>query len=98
MRHLMFAAALSLSSALVPATAYSQDTLLPVAAGEQDGKIVLTLPRPGADGIAACYIYIAQVETGLGSAAVGVDRGAWLQNGVIRFRRVGAKVVAEMEK
>ncbi|UIP05833.1 zinc-dependent metalloprotease [Erythrobacter sp. SDW2] len=97
MRHLMIAAALSLSSALVPVVAYAQDTLLPVVAGEQDGKIMLTLPKPGADGIAARYIYIAQVETGLGSAAVGVDRGAWLQNGVIRFRRVGGKVVAEME-
>lgn len=97
MRHLMFAAALGLSSALVPATAYAQDALLPVAAGEQDGKIMLTLPKPDTGGIAARYIYIAQVETGLGSAAVGVDRGAWLQNGVIRFRRVGGKVVAEME-
>ena len=97
MRYLMFAAALALSSALVPMPVVAQDTLLPVKAGIEDGKIVLTLPKPAADGIAARYIYIAQVETGLGSAAVGVDRGAWLQNGVIRFRRVGGKVVAELE-
>ena len=75
----------------------AQAPLLPVSAQQEDGKIMLTLPKPGEDGIAARYIYIAQVETGLGSAAVGVDRGAWLQNGILRFRRAGKKVVAELE-
>ena len=97
MRHLVLAAALAVSSALVAPDALARDALVEIAANESDGKIVLTLPAPGEDGIAARYIYIAQVETGLGSAAVGVDRGAWLQNGVIRFRRVGGKVVAELE-
>ncbi len=97
MRHLMFAAAFGLSSIFVSGPAMAQDQLLPVAPGERDGKIVLTLPKPASDGIAARYVYIAQVETGLGSAAVGVDRGAWLMNGIIRFRRIGGKVVAELE-
>lgn len=97
MRHLVFAAGLALSIALAPMAVKAEDELLAVESGTEDGKITLTLPRPGKDGIAARYIYIAQVETGLGSAAVGVDRGAWLQNGIIRFRRVGAKVVAELE-
>ena len=70
MRHLMFAAALALSSALVPASANAQDALVQVKADAGDGRIVLTLPRPEMNGIAARYIYIAQVETGLGSAAV----------------------------
>ncbi|WP_284125385.1 zinc-dependent metalloprotease [Parerythrobacter aestuarii] len=97
MRPLVFAAALALSTALSPTIIHAQDGLLQISAEVDDGTIKVTLPKPGEDGIAARYIYIAQVETGLGSAAVGVDRGAWLQNGMIRFRRVGGKVVAEME-
>lgn len=66
-----------------------------VDANATDGTITMTLPAPGADGVAAQYIYIAQVETGLGSAAVGVDRGATLANGIVRFRRIGGKVAVE---
>jgi hypothetical protein len=71
--------------------------LVPVAASSTEGKIVLTLPAPGSDGIAARYLYVAQIETGIGSAATGADRGAPLRNGIIRFRRAGSKVIAELE-
>lgn len=77
--------------------AYSQSALVPVAAGLEDGKIILTLPRQDSDGIAGRYLYVAQIETGIGSSATGVDRGAPLRNGIIRFRRAGGKVIAELE-
>ena len=78
---------------------HADDKLLPVVAGKEDGKIVLTVPLPNADGIAARYLYIAQIETGVGASAAGgpLDRGAPLQNGIIRFRRAGGKVLAELE-
>ena len=97
MKVLALAAALAVSSALVPAHALAQDALVEVKAGAEDGTVMLTLPRPNEDGIAARYLYVAQIETGVGSAATGVDRGAPLRTGIIRFRRVGKKVVAELE-
>ena len=87
-----------LASGCIAAPLHAQDALVPVAAGKEDGKIVLTMPRPGADGIAARYIYVAQIETGVGSSAgAPLDRGAPLQNEIIRFRRAGKKVIAELE-
>ena len=78
---------------------HAEDKLLPVVAAKEDGKIVLTVPQPNAEGIAARYLYIAQIETGVGASAEGgpLDRGAPLQNGIIRFRRAGGKVIAELE-
>jgi len=86
-----------LMAAAIPTHAAAQDSLLPVIAGQEDGTIMLTLPRPDAEGIAARYLYVAQIETGIGSAATGVDRGAPLRNGIIRFRRAGGKLIAELE-
>ena len=90
-------AALLASSGLASAPAWAEASLIPVAAGKEDGKIVLTLPAPGADGISARYLYVAQAETGIGAATTSVDRGAPLRNAIIRFRRAGAKVIAELE-
>jgi len=88
-----------LASACIAAPLHAEEMLVPVAAGKEDGKIVLTMPKPGRDRIAARYLYVAQIETGVGASAEGgpLDRGAPLQNGIIRFRRVGAKVTAELE-
>lgn len=94
-RHTILAALLATSAVAAPALA--ADSLIPVVSSREDSKIVLTLPSPAADGVAARYLYAAQVETGVGSAAVGVDRGAPLRNGIIRFRRAGGKVIAELE-
>lgn len=96
-KSILAAALLATASALAPASSLAQDAppLVSVEADRDDGAIVMTLPRPDADGVAAEYIYIAQIETGLGSAAVGVDRGATLANGIVRFRRIGSKVAVE---
>jgi hypothetical protein len=87
-----------LASAIVSAgPVFAADTLLPVSSSGEDGKITVTLPAPGADGISARYLYVAQAETGIGAATTSVDRGAPLREGIIRFRRAGAKVIAELE-
>lgn len=94
-KRVILASLLTVAWPAVPA--FSQDALVPVAAGQQDGKILLTLPRQDAEGIAGRFLYVAQIETGIGSSATGVDRGAPLRNGIIRFRRAGGKVIAELE-
>ncbi|TNE49712.1 MAG: DUF5117 domain-containing protein [Sphingomonadales bacterium] len=95
MRRLILAAALATAMAPVPLLA--QDTLVPVKADKTTGTITLTLPAPDAQGVSARYLYVAQIETGVGSAATGVDRGAPLSTGILRFRRIGGKVLAELE-
>lgn len=71
--------------------------LLDVKADPKSGKIVATFPKPGPDGISARYIYISQLETGLGSAPTQLDFGAASQSRILLFRRVGKKVLAEVE-
>ncbi|MDX1703539.1 MAG: zinc-dependent metalloprotease [Altererythrobacter ishigakiensis] len=95
MRKLILSALLATAMPLCPLSA--QETLVPVAADTEDGTITLTMPAPDEDGVAGRYLYVAQIETGVGSAATGVDRGAPLRTGILRFRRVGKKVVAELE-
>jgi len=78
-------AALLLASASAPALAIdppaaalqntvAQDGLLPVHVDRRGGRILLTLPAPDADGISGRFIYVAALETGLGSAPIGLDR------------------------
>ncbi|RGP40511.1 hypothetical protein BPTFM16_00796 [Altererythrobacter insulae] len=95
MRKFILAAALAGAMPFAPLAA--QNTLVPVAADTEEGTITLTLPAPDGEGVAARFLYVAQIETGVGSAATGVDRGAPLSTGILRFRRVGKKVVAELE-
>src|SRR4051812_31276231 len=71
--------------------------LLDVKADAKSGKIIATFPKPGADGVSARYIYISQLETGLGSAPTQLDFGAASNSRILVFRRVGRKVVADVE-
>jgi len=43
-------------------------------AGE-DGKLLITLPKAGADGVSLRMIHSAGLTAGLGSNPVGLDRG-----------------------
>ncbi len=56
--------------------ASAERPLLDVKPDIKTGKIIVTLPKPGPDGISARYIYITQLETGLGSAPTQLDFGA----------------------
>jgi hypothetical protein len=75
----------------------AQAGLLPVNVDRRQGRIIVSLPAPDADGISGRFIYVASLETGLGSAPVGLDRGLAGGSRILVFRRVGRKVVAEIE-
>jgi hypothetical protein len=74
-----------------------QDGLIPVHVDRRGGRILLSLPAPDAQGIAGRFVYVASLETGLGSAPIGLDRGLAGNSKILVFRRVGRKIVAEIE-
>ncbi|MES2137235.1 MAG: zinc-dependent metalloprotease, partial [Pseudomonadota bacterium] len=75
----------------------AEQPLLDVKADAKTGKIIATFPKPGADGVSARYIYLTQLETGLGSAPTQLDFGAGSNSRILVFRRVGNKVTADVE-
>lgn len=83
----------------VPAKAAqpAEPVLIDIKPDLKTGKIIATLPKPGADGVAARYIYLTQIEQGLGSASLGFDRGASSGTRILVIRRIGKKVAAEIE-
>ena len=109
MRRHLFASAVSIAlaaaiaapspAAAAPAkvSAPAEKPLLDVKADAKTGKIILTLPKPDADGVSGRYIYLTQLETGLGSAPIGLDRAAPSSSRILVFRRIGKKVAAEIE-
>ena len=76
----------------------AEKPLLEVKPDAKTGKIIATFPAPAPDGVSARYIYLTQLETGLGSAPIGLDRAAPAGGSrIIVFRRVGKRVLAEIE-
>jgi hypothetical protein len=75
----------------------AQTGLLPVNVDRRQGRILVSLPAPDADGISGRFVYVASLETGLGSAPIGLDRGLAGGSKILVFRRVGRKIVAEIE-
>ena len=93
---MMLAGAAAIAAPVVAAPA-SERPLIPIAAESSSGRIVATFPAPGKDGVAGRYLYVAQIESGLGSAPLALDFGQSSGARLITFRRVGKKVVAEVE-
>ncbi|MEK7266272.1 MAG: DUF5117 domain-containing protein, partial [Pseudomonadota bacterium] len=62
-----------------------------------DGQVLVTLPKPDANGVSLRMIHAAGLTAGLGSNPVGLDRGYGDSGRVIAFRRIGKKVVIEQE-
>lgn len=100
--------ALLVSSASVPAQAAdprakvlagtaAQSGLLTLNVDRRDGRILATLPAPDAHGVSGRFIYTSALETGLGSPALGLDYALNSGSRMLVFRRVGKKVVAELE-
>ncbi|HMG46541.1 MAG TPA: zinc-dependent metalloprotease [Allosphingosinicella sp.] len=75
----------------------AQQGLLPVHVDARGGRILLSLPAPDAEGISGRFLYVAALETGLGSASLGLDRAQSSGARLLVFRRVGRKVLAEIE-
>ncbi|MGN7161168.1 zinc-dependent metalloprotease [Sphingomonas sp. SAFR-052] len=73
------------------------DGLLPVHVDRKGGRILLSLPAPGADGIAARMLYTTALRTGLGSAPIGLDRAQPGPAQLLVIRRLGRKVAFEFE-
>lgn len=80
-----------------PAVRPSAEGLLPVRAEPGQGKILLTLPPPGADGVSGRYLYAASLRTGLGSPNIRLDKGMIGQTQLLVFRRYGKKVAIQFE-
>ncbi|MCL6728469.1 zinc-dependent metalloprotease [Sphingomonas hankyongi] len=81
----------------VKTSSVSEPVLLQVKAEPATGKIIASFPKPDAQGVAGRYIYLSQLETGLGSAPVGLDRARPSDSRLLVFRRIGKKVAAEIE-
>jgi hypothetical protein len=91
------AGAVSGSVATAAGTAKTEAPLLQVKADPLSGKIIATLPKPDADGVSGRFIYLSQLETGLGSAPIGLDKAGPSSSRILVFRRIGKKVAAEIE-
>jgi hypothetical protein len=74
-----------------------QDGLLPVYVDRNAGRVLLSLPAPDAEGISGRFIYLTALETGLGSAPIGLDHAQTSGSRLLVFRRIGRKIVAEIE-
>lgn len=104
-----FVALLLASAALSPAFAadapppkvldgtIAQAGLLKVNVDRKGGRILATLPAPDAEGVSGRFIYTASLETGLGSPTLGLDYALNTGSRLLAFRRIGRKVVAEIE-
>ncbi|GGB25989.1 peptidase [Sphingomonas metalli] len=71
--------------------------LLPVAVDRDGGRILVTLPPAGTDGVSARFLYVASLRTGIGSSQTGLDHGQNSETQLLAFRRLGKKIVAEFE-
>lgn len=74
-----------------------QAGLLPVNIDAERGRILVTLPRPGADGVAGRYLLATALKTGLGAAPTYLDRGRVGETQIVAFRRIGKKIAAQFE-
>ena len=79
------------------ANTVAQTGLLPVHVDKKAGRILLSLPAPDREGISGRFIYLASLKTGLGSAPIGLDRSMSSGSKLLVFRRLGKKIVAEIE-
>src|SRR5690348_14657779 len=71
--------------------------LLPVHVDKRAGRILVTLPSAGDDGVSARFLYATSLRTGLGSAPTFLDRGRVGNTQILAFRRYGKKIAAVFE-
>jgi hypothetical protein len=72
------------------------DGLLPLHVDRKGGRILLSLPAPAPDGVAARLLYTTALRTGLGSAPIGLDRAQPGPAQALVIRRLGKKVAFEL--
>ena len=72
------------------------DGLLPVHVDARKGRLLLELPAPeGPDGELGRFLYLEGLRSGLGHNDVGLDRGQMGDARLVRFRRLGRRVLLE---
>jgi Met-zincin/Domain of unknown function (DUF5117) len=71
--------------------------LIPISTDRTEGKILVTLPRPDANGVAIRLLYSTALRTGLGSAPLTLDRGRTGNTQLIAFRQIGGKIAVQFE-
>jgi len=71
--------------------------LFPVQAEPAQGKILVTLPAAGKDGVLARFLYTTHVRSGIGSTDIRFDRGMMGETQVLAFRRIGKKIAVIYE-
>jgi hypothetical protein len=73
-----------------------REGLLPVYLDVKGGRVLLQLTAD-ANGDCGEFIYQTAMRSGLGSTSVGIDRSNPGQTRILVFRRVGPKILAELE-
>lgn len=79
------------------ATAERRDGLLSVYVDAAAGKVMLALPPPDAEGLSGRFIWMSSLSSGVGSAPLGLDRAQPGESRILVFRRLGTKVLFEVE-
>mgnify|MGYP003132427705 CR=1 FL=1 len=62
-----------------------------------ENKVLATLPAPGDDGVMLRMIHAVRLKAGLGSNPVGLDRGWGSSGEILVFRKIGNRVLLEVE-
>lgn len=73
------------------------DGLYPVHVDREGGRILLSLPAAGDDGVVTRMLYATALRTGLGSAPIGLDRAQPGPAQILLVRRMGKKIAFELE-
>ena len=72
--------------------------LLDLYLDRKRGKVWLRVPPPhGPGGEVASYLYVEGLVSGLGSNPVGLDRGQLGNTRVVTLRRLGGRLLVEVE-
>jgi hypothetical protein len=74
-----------------------QTGLMRVNIDAAGGRVLVTLPPPGADGVSGRYLYTPVMRSGVGAAPTSLDRGRIGDTQLLAFRRIGKKIAIEFE-
>jgi len=85
MKRTLFIFAIAFATA---AHAQRQDGFIPITWDDQNGKLLMEISRFGEE-----MIYQVSLPAGVGSNPLGLDRGEMGQTHIIRFDRVGPRVL-----
>jgi hypothetical protein len=71
--------------------------LLDLYVEPKTGRVLMAVPPPGDRGIIGSYLYIEGLVAGLGSNPVGLDRSQLGPTRVVELRRLGNRVLVEVQ-